>query len=191
MATTPSIKIEKTFTFKGSSRIWSNRYHFTDGEPADSTKWTTFADAIVAAEKAIYDTTNGSTITQAVGYAAGSDVPVFTKTYSVAGTANWTALAAREAGEVCALLRFSTNDRTTKNHPIYLFNYFHSAFVASSASPDTLYAAQRTAIDTYGANWITGFSDGVVQHHRCGPNGQLATGRLVATYTTHRDFPRG
>ena len=191
MATAASIKVTKTFSFKGATKEWSNRYYFSDDAPADSTKWTTFSDAIVTAEKALYDSTYGSTIVGTTGYEPGSDVPVFTKTYSTAGTAGWNALAAREAGEVAALLRFSTNARTSKNHPIYLFNYYHTVFVASSANPDTLYAAQRTAIDTYGANWITGFSDGVVNHHRCGPNGDLATGRLVAVYTTHRDFPRG
>lgn len=184
----PSLKVLKTFTFKGATKQWSNRYFFSDSAPADNTKWTTLSDAVTAAEKAIHDASYGSTIVGTVGYDAGSEVPVFSKTYALAGTAGWNALAARESGEVCAVVRFSTADRTSKNHPIYLFKYYHGAFVASSANPDTLYSGQKTAIDTYAANWITGFSDGVVNHHLCGPYGHLATGRLVQTYTTHRDF---
>jgi hypothetical protein len=51
--------------------------------------------------------------------------------------------------------------------------------------------AQKTALTTYATAWVSGFSDGTNLMVRCGPQGQLATGVLVATYITHRDFPRG
>ncbi len=80
MATTPSLRIVKQIFFKGGTRLYSNRYHFNGGTPADATHWHTLMDAVVTAEKASLSA--GVTIVEALGYAAGSDVPVATKTYT-------------------------------------------------------------------------------------------------------------
>lgn len=186
----PSLRITKTLPWRGTTRTWSNRYYFDNGSPADQTKWTALADAIVLAEKAIWHSTSGVQITGAYGYDAGSDVAVFTKIYATAATGAWTA-GTMMPGEVAALIRYSTAQRSTKNHPIYLFNYVHGVESVNSGSRDTLQANQRTAMGTYATAWVSGFSDGAVTHHRCGPQGHVATGQLVATYLTHRDFPRG
>lgn len=133
----------------------------------------------------------GAQIVAGYGYAAGSEVPVFSKTYALTGTATFSPYYFTP-GDVAALIRYSTAARSTKNHPIYLYNYYHSVgYAGTNSTRDTLLAAQATAMGTYAANWITGFSDGVVQHHRCGPQGDLATGQLVSTLLTHRDLPRG
>jgi hypothetical protein len=179
MAATPSIKITKSMPYKGGTRTWSNRYHFNGGTPADSAHWTTFSDAIVTAEKAVLP--NFVTITGSVGYAAGSDVPVFSKTYSTAGTLVLGTSVATP-GDCAALVRYSTTARTPKNHPIYLFNYYHAAR-GTSGTIDQLDAGQKSS-------WISGFSDGTNTLVRAGPNGATATGQLVETYITHRDFPR-
>src|SRR5690348_2320391 len=128
MATTPSIRVIKAIPhFKGGTRDWSNRYHFNGGTPADATHWHTLMDNVVAAEKACLPAFQ--TIIECVGYAAGSDVPVASKTYSQAGTLSPAAGNASTPGETAALLRWSTAARSVKNHPIYLFNYFHAPWI--------------------------------------------------------------
>ena len=54
MAATPSIKVIKSFQYKGATRSFSNRYHFSGGTPSDATHWATLSDNVVAAEKALY-----------------------------------------------------------------------------------------------------------------------------------------
>lgn len=192
MAATASIRVVKQFTYRGALREWSNRYHFTNGAPSDNAHWTTLSDAIVTAEKAVYASlaNGGSTIVRTVGYDAGSEVPVFTKTYATAGTLATGGITAAP-GDAAGLIRYSTASRTSKNHPLYLFNYVHSAFATvTGASSDTWYVTQKTAAGVYAAAWVTGFSDGTTNHVRSGPNGDVATGHLESVNLTHRDLPR-
>lgn len=187
MAATPSLKVVKTFTYRGVSKKFSNRYHFNGGTPADNAHWTTLSDAVVTAEKVCYSSV--VQITQVLGYAAGSEVPVFTKTYTTNGTSVWTG-GTQCPGDVAALVRYATAVRTSKNHPIYLFNYYHGAYNAAGA-PDTLIAAQAGQLQAYANTWIgAGFSDGTTSYNRAGPNGATATGALVEPMVTHRDLPR-
>jgi hypothetical protein len=187
VAATPSIKVTKSFLYKGVTRTFSNRYHFNGGTPPDTAHWTTLSDAVVTAEKAIYS--NVVTIVGTTGYAAGSDVPVFSKTYSTPGSGAYTA-SPQAPGDVAMLARYSTAARTPKNHPVYLFNYYHAAYTNGIADMDRPASAQKTALQTYASSWVTGFSDGATSYNRAGPNGASATGSLVETYLTHRDFPR-
>lgn len=192
MATAASIRVVKQFTYRGALRNFSNRYYFSGGAPSDSTHWTTLSDAIVTAEKAIFLSLGGggSEIVATVGYAGGSEIPVFNKTYATNGTGTWTTILP-VPGDCAALVRYSTADRSSKNHPIYLFNYYHSIQNdATSSTYDNLNPTQRTAMGTYASSWVAGFSDGTVTHKRSRPNGNVATGSLVELAITHRDLPR-
>lgn len=142
------------------------------------------------AEKATIPLFTDAKIIGSVGYDAGSEVPVYTKSYSTVGTFN-AASYDLKAGDSCALVRYSTAQRSVKNHPIFLFNYHHSVVSDPSGATDALLTAQKTALTTYATAWVTGFSDGSVTHHRCGPNGHVATGVLVDPWIRHRDFPSG
>ena len=186
MAPTPSLKVVKSFSYRGVTRQWSNRYHFNGGTPADSAHWTTLSDAVVTAEKASLGPVN--TIVQTVGYAAGSDVPVFTKTYSTAGTMTTSGINAAP-GDTAVMVRYATTARTPKNHPVYLYNWVHPVYFVPG-SPDTVASGQVTVLQTYAGDWISGFSDGTNTYVRAGPNGATATGQLVSSVSRHRDFPR-
>jgi hypothetical protein len=192
VADTSSIRVIKEFTYRGVVRKFSNRYHMGTAVPPDSTHWTTLSDAIVTAEKAIFTpfANAGARIVATVGYAPGSEVPVFNKTYSTTGTGAFSAYMTTP-GDVAALIRYSTPDRSTKNHPIYCFNYYHAAGTDSGGlTPDTINPAQKTAMQTYASAWITGFSDGTTTFKRSRPSGDLCTGSLVEPFLTHRDLPR-
>jgi hypothetical protein len=189
VAATPSIKVMKTFPFKGGSRTWSNRYHFTGGTPADAAHWHTLMDNVTTAEKAVHN--SQTEIVECFGYAAGSDVPVASKVYALAGTVSGASNFTYVPGEVAGLVRWSTAARSTKNHPIYCFSYYHG-ILCNDTNPttiDLMDVNQKTALSTYATDWVTGFSDGTITAVRATPNGATATGSAVEEYVTHRDFP--
>lgn len=145
----------------------------------------------MANEQGIYAAiaAGGAEIVETVGYAGGSEIPVFTKTYAADGTGGFTGFVP-SPGDAAALIRWSTSDRSSKNHPIYCFNYYHSVgHVAGVGGQDTVHAQQLAALGVYAGQWITGMSDGTSTKHRSRPNGNLCTGALEESNITHRDLP--
>jgi hypothetical protein len=184
----PSIRVVKTRAYKNGLREWGNRYGFTGGTPADPTHWHTLMDNVVAAEKLTYP--SPSVIVLCLGYAAGSDIPVASKVYSVAGTYTPGVSDVYGPLETSALIRWSTAALSTKNHPIYAMSYIHDAMHDGSvAYGEKLAPGQKTALQTYATAWITGFSDGTITAKRATQGGHAATGSIVEEFTTHRDFP--
>jgi len=191
--TRSSVVILKQFTYRGATRTFSNRYHFEGSVPASADDWATFCDNIVAAEAAIF--APGVEIIQATGYdsaSASSSNPhgdaVFSKPYTTVGTWSPPTGTTEAPGDCCALVRYATLARSSKNHPVYLFNYWHGVYLEDSAL-DEMSTSQRTAMLAYAEDWITGFSDGSITHERCGPRGAAATTRTVSVWVHHRDFP--
>lgn len=184
----PSLQLNKAAAFKGGTRIFSNRYHFSGGTPADGTHWTTLKNAVIAVEKTVYD--SQVEIVESIGYAAGSDVPVFSAVESTTGTLSPGGNDYPTPREVAALIRWSTAAKSTKNHPIYAFSYIHGAFYDHTVSgDDKLASGQKTALQTYAGDWVSGFSDGTNTYIRATPSGHATTGFVVEEYLTHRDFP--
>ena len=186
MAATPKLVIKKTMGYRDATRVWSNVYHFNGGTPADAAHWKTFMDLVVADEAAAHDA--AVTIVEAIGYNASSTIAEHAESYSTVGTIGGVT-GAYPPGDVAALLRWSTAARTSKGHPVYLFNYFH-VYKMDHDDQDKVDATFKTALEEYADDWIAGFSDGTNTYVRAGPNGATATARTVNQFLTHRDFPR-
>ena len=192
-ATRSSIEVIKSFSWKGQTKLWSNRYHFTGPETLTSGEWNALSDAIVADEAdALAD------VTEIVG-TVGNDAStasltnlngdaVFTKTYTTPGTVAPSG-AVHAPGESVGLVRWSTDQRSVKNHPIYLFSYFHGALRDSAGGYDAIDPTWSTALSEYASDWEAGFSDGTNTRQRCGPHGAVGLSHVVKPYLTHRDFP--
>src|SRR5690242_313403 len=176
--------------YRGGTQLWSNRYHFNGGTPADTAAWDTLRAAAVNLDKTVVDSTIH--VVAATGYAAGSDVPVYEWAGSVAGTCS-AADNTRVPGDCVGLIRYATTARTAKNHPIYLFNYYHGVNTGGFDGGDQADHVNNGWVTAYAAladAWLAGLSDGTHTLVRAGPNGATAISRFVEPLITHRDFPR-
>lgn len=189
MAATPSLLVAYTILDRGITKNVTNRFHFSGGTPADDASWATFADAVVADLAPALS--SESEIIRADGYAAGSDVAVWSKAYTTPGALTPSTTAPAVPGFCCALLRWSTDQRTTKNHPIYLFSYVHGVIASgiTGANIANLKSNCLTALQSFATKWWNaGYSDGTNTYHRAGPNGAVALSSTVDTFIRDHDL---
>lgn len=185
MAATPSIKLTFPLWYRGGTREYSNRYHFSGGTPATDAAWDTLRDNILNAFKLVVPA--GVNAMKVDCYVPGSEVAVRTTNPTFAGTMALSGQAPMPQ-DTAALLRFTTTQRTTKNHPVYLFQWLKPCYGSTTGDGQQLLAAYKTLITTYGNAWISGFSDGSVTHVKAGPNGAVAQSLFVDPYIRHHDF---
>ena len=190
-----SITIVKSFSYRGAPEEWSNTYFFLGDLPTSSAHWKTLADNVIAAEKTLYD--SNTTAVRAIGHQAGESVAVWSYDYAaaseeVAGTFTVGASAVPQGGDSASWVRWSTDLLTSKGKPIYLRSYFHPAYAesATDASRDLVSGAWVTAAQTFGDDWIAGFTDGSEVHARCGPRGVVGLVSTPSTYVTTRTLER-
>jgi hypothetical protein len=87
------------------------------------------------------------------------------------------------------LWRFTTDQRTAKNHPIYLFKWFHGTQNDGLTSPDSLRNGIHSTAGGVAAALVTGVSDGTNTRVYCGPRGAVAQSSTVMPLLHMREFP--
>lgn len=186
MPDTPSIVIEKTFTYRGVAEAWSNVYHFSGTTPANAAAWKTLADAIWGEERKCLNTT--VSINRVFGYEAGNVVAVFSVNYFDPPNTVTTGLitpGTQSPGDVATWVRWSTDQRNSKGKPIFLRKYFHGI---NLSAVDGISPSQRTALLAYGAKMIDGTLPGGFKV--CGPQGAVAGTVKVPSFVTTRSLKR-
>jgi hypothetical protein len=188
-----SITIVKTFTYRDAPEEYTNTYHFRESWPADDTHWKTLADAVIAAEKAVH--LPDSVIVRAIGHKGGDKIAVFDYDYlshstQVAGT--FSGGGGPTSGDVAGWVRWPTTAKTSNGKPIFLRSYFHNCTPLgfTATTKDEPHGLWKTAMETFGNAWVTGFSDGANTYHRCGPKGATGGTAVACTYLTTRTLER-
>lgn len=186
-ATRPSIRAIFESTYKGGTKRWSTRWHFTPAVNPTTAVFATLANDLDPYLAAIV--TPRTSLKEYVGYYAGSEVPVWSADRNQAGTFNPGTFRVTPL-ESCAVTRYGTTQRTSKNHPIYLFQYTHDVLVEPSQSDyELLNNDQQENIRQLAQKWVDGFVISGSTYMKTGPYGAVAQNCRINDYISHRDFP--
>jgi hypothetical protein len=187
-ATRASIKFNFTFPYRGNTQPFSTRVYIDGNLAPTDAEFLALYDNIKMGFVALLS--SRTTLQGATGYHPGSDVPVWSGGSPIACACSLASGDVDTPGDAAMLCRWSTTQRTSKNHPIYLFMYLHDAW-HTSGNADTLASQQHGAFESLGTFMLDGsWSDGTNDIRKCGPYGAVAQSRFVEPLITHRDFPR-
>lgn len=172
--------------YRGGTKEWSNRYFMTGGNWTGLAEFEDIADWLAGNEAFCYGAK--SVQKEAVAYGIGSDLPVFSKTLTEAGQSLPGSAHSAAPGDAAAFLRFTTDRRSVKNHPIYLSKWYHSCWIDEAVSEDQLHGDNRQAIVAFANALLAGIQAGDHTRKLCGPYGAVAQQQSVDQYVRHRDF---
>jgi hypothetical protein len=177
----------KTFSYRGQTEEWSNRYHFSGTQPANSAAWIALAAAMKNLEASVLP--SAVTLTGWYGYNDGSDTANFSGLHTSSNTGALSTTGGFLApGDSAMWVRWTTGEMNSKGKPVYLRKYFHPA-VATTGAPDTVLAAAKTALTNFGGYLIDGTSLGGGLKV-CRPSGTVGTSAVGSTYVTTRTLKR-
>lgn len=183
----PGVKFVFSSPYRGGTKTWSTKVYVNGPDWASQAQFNAYVDAVWGDWITRIATT--TTFVEAVAYDAGSFLPVFTYAKNAAGTYSLSGLQLAPL-EACILLRYTTTARTSKNHPIYLWNYIHNVPTNGATSPDVPASGFKSGWDTRAAALVTGYSDGTQVRKRAGPRGAIAQAGACETYLHMHEFPR-
>lgn len=188
MPDTPSITINKDFSYRGRNEIWSNTYHFSGTVPTNDAGWAALAAAIVDQELSFLN--SGVKYRGYLGYEAGNEFAVSQKDLVADAVAqpagrmdpgsSWSSPSGDQAGWV----RWATPDRTSRGKRIYLRKFFHGVGHTNDVIPVTV----RDQMKVYAGKMTDGTLPGGFKV--CGPQGAVAGTSLVSPNIGMRQLKR-
>jgi hypothetical protein len=188
----PRIRLTWQFTFRGQPELFSNTYWF-DKTPGSRAAWRTLAISYLAAAAAGVFTDDVTLVAADCYIGSGSpvvqhfDAITDPSYFPVDGVLAFTASATevRAPGDAAAWIRFLTDRRTSRGKPIYVRQYYHGMVINP---PDTLLAAQKTALETFAGELVAGLT--ALPYYIADGFGHPVSDPAVPTYITHRDLER-
>jgi hypothetical protein len=183
------LTIVKKFTYRGADEEFSNTYHFTGANPADTAAWDALSTSIRTQERTVY--TPAVKIQRVYGYNSGADSAVYVQHWELDTTNTPGTLAAGTSipapGDAAVWLRQPLAILNSKGKRIFLRKYFHDARL-NAAGGDTVFAAQKTALVAFGA-FLRGST--IPDTRRvCDKNGNVPTGDAASDFITTRTLKR-
>lgn len=191
MAATAALVVIKDFLYRGVREEYSNRWHLEgDSLPTSYATFTSFVDTWVVAEKPTVPST--TRFLRALWYPAGDDDALYSYDISVGGTVTFppgtlsVGTGVKTPGDVAAIIKHMTVKRA-RGKPVYLMHYIHDV-LADSGGGDALFAAQRTAMNTFATKLYNGTLSGTAK--LCAPDGSDVSSGGANQYLTTRTLKR-
>lgn len=188
--------IKSMFRHGVAGEEWSNHYHLTGTDPANSTAWRTLFDLLVAQEKTLYS----SACSVVRGYGYDDDDPTAHAVWSVDLTASpntpvpgtlSVASSRQMPSDAAAWVRWKLDRLNSKGKPVYLRKYFHDQWGPTSSTDttkDNVLAGWKTNALAFGNTLrVTGLSDGTKIRDTAGA---ALLGHSCSDYFTTRTLKR-